>query len=295
MPLSYNTFVSLQAQCVQVCIFLLVRAGVLCYKGGEMSRDFYNPLLLLIVVILLACRFSHVGAAGTLEVWVLVLCSTGFVIDGSLAMARALTHRPGIMKVVWAVVFLIVGCCTWVMATTNQGTDSMALADYRTMYEQYRNGADVNARNENGDSLLLLAVECGKENVVRNLLNHADLTAEQLPEAAMRAIASHRTPELVILLEAGVSADAALGGTTLLCAAASHANASAVSALLEHGANPSLADESGVSPLSNAVISGHTGVVKLLRAAGANPAVADPDGRMPDSYSRTEKMDNALQ
>ena len=228
-----------------------------------MSRDFYNPLLLLLVVVLLSCRISHVGDAGSLEVWVMVICATGFVLDGALALARALTQRPSVMCVVWAMVFLLVGCSTWVMATANQGVETEDLDAYRTMYAQYREGADVNARNENGDTLLLLAVECGKENVVRTLLGNSDLTAEQLPQAAMRAIITNRVPELQMLLE--------------------------------HGANALLADETGVSPLSNAVISGNTRVVKLLREAGASPTAADPDGREPASYSRSEKMDAALQ
>lgn len=259
-----------------------------------MSRDFYNPLLLLVIVVLLACRISHVGNPGSLEVWVMVLCSTGFVLDGALSLARSMTQRPAIMHVVWAVVFLIVGCSTWVMATSNQGAPAEELEEYRVMYAQFRDGADINARNENGDTLLMLAVECGKENVVRSLLNNADLASEQLVEAAMRAVSSHRTPELGLLLDAGVSADAAVGGTTLLCAAASYGNVAAVSSLLEHGASPTLADESGVSPLSNAVSSGNSRVVKRLRDAGADPAVADPDGRLPGSYSRSEKMDEAL-
>ncbi len=260
-----------------------------------MSRDFYNPLLLLLVVVLLSCRISQVGDAGSLEVWVMVICATGFVLDGALALARALTQRPSVMCVVWAMVFLLVGCSTWVMATTNQGVETDDLEAYRTMYAQYRDGADVNARNENGDTLLMLAVECGKENVVRTLLGNTDLTAEQLPQAAMRAIIADRMPELQMLLDAGVAADSAAGGTTLLCAAASYGNHAAVDMLLEHGASATLADESGVSPLSNAVISGNTRVVKRLRAAGASPTAADPDGRVPASYSRSEKMDQALQ
>ena len=85
-----------------------------------------------------------------------------------------------------------------------------------------------------------------------------------------------------MLLDAGVAESA-------------YGNHAAVELLLEHGANALLADETGVSPLSNAVISGNTRVVKLLREAGASPTVADPDGREPASYSRSEKMDAALQ
>lgn len=260
-----------------------------------MSRDYYNPLLLLIVVILLACRISHVGSAGTLEMWVLVICATGVALDGALSLARSMTQRPAIMNVVWAVVFLLVGCSTWVMATSNQGTDDEALEDYRAMYALYRDGGDANACNENGDTLLLLAVQCGKENVVRELLNKGVVPAEQLQQAAMRAVSANRVPELKMLLAAGVPADSVCGGTTLLCFAASHGNYSAVDTLLEHGANPVLADAGGVSPLSNAVISGNKRMVARLREAGAHPAVADPNGRMPVSYARSEEMEQALQ
>lgn len=260
-----------------------------------MSRDIYNPLLLLVIVILLACRISHTGDAGTLEMWVLVLCSTGFVLDGALSLARSMTQRPALMQVVWAVVFLLIGCSTWVMATSDQGTAAEDLAEYRAMYAQFRDGADVNARNENGDTLLLLTVDCGKENLVRSLLKNESLDKAQLPEAAMRAVTARRIAELEMLLDAGVNPDSAVDGTTLLCLAASYGNVSAVSLLLERGASPTLADSTGVSPLSNAVTGDNTQVVECLRAAGACPDTADPDGRLPRSYSRSEKMDKALQ
>lgn len=259
-----------------------------------MTRDLYNPLLLLITVVLLACRMSHVGNPGTLEGWVLGLCVTGFALDAALAMARALTQRAALMHVVWAVVFLLVGCCTWVMATTDQGTDETELAEYRAMYARFKHDGDVNARNDQGDTLLLLAVECGKENVVRTLLQHESLMAEQLPEAALRAITTERTPELALVLDAGLSADAAPGGTPLLCVAAAHGNETALSLLLERGAQPSKADEEGVSALSHAVMSGNSRCVRRLRAAGLSADVPDADGRTPASYSRSEKMEEAL-
>ena len=259
-----------------------------------MTRDFYNPLLLLIIIILLACRISHVGDAGSIEVWVMGLCATGFALDGSLSMARAMTQRPAIMNVVWAVVFLLVGCCTWVMATSNQGAEEEELAEYRAMYANYKQDGNVNARNENDDTLLFLAVECGKENVVRTLLKHRELTADQVPEAALRASTAERTPELSILLDAGLAVDAAPAGVPLLCAAAAHGNTEAVTLLLSRGASPTVADDAGVSALSNAVSSGNVRIVRKLREAGASADTPDADGRTPSSYSRSEKMDEAL-
>lgn len=257
-------------------------------------KDFYNPLLLLVVVGLLSCRFMDIEGADTWTLWALVLCATGFVVDGALALARALTHRSGVMQVVWSVVFLIVGSCTWVLVSRANDAGAEELAEFRAAYAALQQGGDVNAHNDSGDSVLVLAVECGRENVVRELLQRGDVSAECKLAAAMRAVECNRELELRLLLENGVPVNAAIHGSTLLCAAAAEGQPRVLALLLEQGALPDMVDAAGTPPLVHAVLSGNTAVVKTLLAAGANPAACDAAGRSAASYSRSEKMDKAL-
>lgn len=257
-------------------------------------KDFYNPLLLLAVAVLLSCGFSSMAGADSYALWALVLCATGFIVDGVLALARTLTHRPGVMNVVWSVVFLIVGSCTWVMISQANEAGAEEVAEFRAAYAALQGGADVNALNEAGDSVLVLAVECGRENVVRELLQRADVSAENKLAAALRAVECNRELELSLLLDGGVEVNSSVHGSTLLCAAAAEGKHRVLNLLLERGAQPDLADESGTPPLIHGVLSGNTAVVKSLLAAGANPAAQDATGRSAASFSRSEKMDKAL-
>ena len=97
-----------------------------------------------------------------------------------------------------------------------------------------------------------------------------------------------------MLLENGVPVNAAIHGSTLLCAAAAEGQPRVLALLLEQGALPDMVDAAGTPPLVHAVLSGNTAVVKALLAAGANPAACDAAGRSAASYSLSEKMDKAL-
>lgn len=258
-------------------------------------KDFYNPLLMLVIVVLLACRISGAGDSGNMELWALVLCSTGFLVDGALAVARALSRRPAVMPMVWSVVYLITGCCVWVMITTAQEAKADELAEFRAMYAEFRNGSDINARNASGETLLALAVECGRENVVRELVARQDVSRETLHDAALRAVECERPLELELLLNAGVEVNAPIGGSTLLCTAAAAGKHAVLPLLLERGADPNQTDAEGTPALIHGVVSGHTGVVRTLRAAGADPALTDSHGRTAVSFARSQKMEEALQ
>lgn len=257
-------------------------------------KDFYNPLLLLAVAVLLACGFSSMEGADSYALWAMVLCATGFIVDGVLALARTLAHRSGVMCVVWSVVFLIIGSCTWVMVSRVNEAGAEDVAEFRTAYAALQGGADVNAVNESGDSVLVLAVECGRENVVRELLQRPELTVESKLAAALRAVECNRELELSLLIDGGVAVNSSVHGSTLLCAAAAEGKVRVLNLLLERGAQPDLADSAGTPPLVHGVLSGNTAVVKSLLAAGANPAAQDANGRSAASFSRSEKMDKAL-
>lgn len=259
-----------------------------------MSRDYYNPLLVVVVVVLLGLRLRTVGDAVTLEYWLLTLCFTGFVVDGTLALCRSLTQRPAMRALVWAFVFLMIGCSAWVYVTSDSELDRESLAAYREMRAAYKDGADVNATNAEGDTLLVLAVKCGKEDMVRELLASGKLEAHVKEQAAACAVEQGRVAELELLLRSGVTADAAPQGVPLLCLAALRAKERVVKLLLEQGANPAVADAKGDTPLHYAAIGNSPATIRLLRAAGADPAQKNSDGRTPLLDARTAETAKAL-
>ncbi len=113
----------------------------------------------------------------------------------------------------------------------------------------------LEARGPEGDTPLLAAVETGRRELARLLLEHgAD------PNAANRR---GRTP----LMEAALRGDLEL-----------------VAMLLEAGADPHRQDRWGETALFDAVRAGHLAVVRRLLEAGADPDVANTrPGREPDS------------
>ncbi|MDI1463669.1 ankyrin repeat domain-containing protein [Catellatospora sp. KI3] len=88
------------------------------------------------------------------------------------------------------------------------------------------------------------------------------------------------TAALTAHLNTGTPPDLANGrGDTLLMLAAYHGHPATVAALLAHGATPDLANDREQTPLAGAVFKGHTEVVQVLLAAGADPDAGNPSAR----------------
>ena len=257
-------------------------------------RDYVNPLVLLGVVALFACRVSGMGGAATLDTWLLTLCVTAFVADAAVGVARLLTHRRALMSVVWAVVFLILGCSVWVVRGDAVPDDAEA-AHYRELKAAYAQGGNPLSAAEDGDCLLTVAASVGSEALVQEILrSHGPVPAPVLAEAGRRAAENGRAAVLQLLLEHGLSADATAGSSTLLCAAAQNAAVSTTTLLLQKGAKPDMPDAEGTPPLIHAVQAESAPVVRLLLQAGANPAACDADGRDAASYSRSSEITDLL-
>lgn len=261
-------------------------------------KDIVNPLVLLSVVALVAC---HVGAdsdglADGFLIWALALCATAFIVDGILAIARAIAHRKVLMPVVWAFVFLVLGCCLFATAKGDASVSGEEMESFRVLNEARLAGGDVWARDDSGECLLTLAASLGKNRVVKELVQgkSGEVPAETLQEAALRAAENGRAEALRLLLDAGASLSAVYQGTTLLCAAAQNGRTKAVECLLERGAEPNLADEEGVTPLIHAVVAENAAVVRLLRQYGAVAAKKDAQGRDAASYARSEAVSELL-
>lgn len=262
-------------------------------SGGDM-KDFVNPLVLLIVVALLSFRVCGVGEPDALQMWLLVLCATAFIVDSALAVARGMTRRPALMSVVWSVVFLIVGCTGWLMGDADSSASEEDYQAYRSLYEAYRQGGNPYEANAEGDSLLAMAAYLGKKRVVEELLSRGNIPAGQMEVAACRAAEAGRVDVLELLLKGGVQSNSKAADTTLLCAAVQNGQRATVELLLQAGADANLADAEGTPPLVHAVLAESIPVVRLLLKAGADVSRTDAAGRDPLSYSRSPSMDSVL-
>ncbi len=116
-------------------------------------------------------------------------------------------------------------------------------------------GADVNAKENDGDTALHYAAGRGFQAVAEVLLaNHADVN---IPNT---------------------------GGSTPLFLAASSGQLEIIQMLLAAGANTNLKDGKGRSPL-NYAIGNAPEIFQALLDAGTNPNTEDPEGRTPLSYA----------
>ncbi len=109
-------------------------------------------------------------------------------------------------------------------------------------------GADPTITNRYGGVALIPACERGHVDVVRYLLDETDIDVDHVNHLGWTA-----------LLEAIILVD---GGET---------QQEIISLLLEHGADPDLADKDGVSPLAHARNRGFQQIARILIAEGGNP------------------------
>lgn len=118
-------------------------------------------------------------------------------------------------------------------------------------------GADVRARSKAGYSPLMFAAQQGDLETTRVLLQAgADLDG--------------RTPDgSSALLIASASLDASTTGQFMVVNQSGHEAVALL--LLEHGANPNVADRGGIMPLHAAVRNGRLELTYALLARGANP------------------------
>lgn len=130
-------------------------------------------------------------------------------------------------------------------------------------------GADVGAKNQAGETALQLAARNGHEGIVRHLLDH--LGEEINPQALLatakifKVATTGDEKAMQVLIEDG--ADITIRGQddeTALHVAAKEGHVALSRFLLENGANINALDRYEETPISKALDFGHTGVVRLL-------------------------------
>lgn len=252
-------------------------------------KDYVNPVLLVAVIVLMACRMvaESEEVAGMLDVSLLTICVTGVVVGGAMGLARALTHRASLRCVLWAGGFFVLGCFAWTLRQVNIGPGEERRV-YREAYETQRQ--NPLARDEEGETLFSRAAALGEEKLVREVLNQANPTDEEIAEAGLRAAESNKTGVLALLAGRGMSAKTVVQGTPLLHGAAQNAACDAMKWLLERGAEVNSRDAEGVTPLIHAVISGSASAVALLLEYGADPRLRDTSGHAPEEFAHSEEI-----
>lgn len=134
--------------------------------------------------------------------------------------------------------------------------------------------ADINARDESGETSLALAAGNKHVDVVEYLLEqHADVSAAAGAEgsaAIHRAAASGSTTTVQLLLKAGAAVGTPGSNGPPICYAAGEGHAGVVRCLLQHGADPNACTPDDVSALLMATVACSLETVEALLAGGAD-------------------------
>ncbi len=143
-------------------------------------------------------------------------------------------------------------------------------------------GFDVNLRDANDWTPLMIAAFNGSEKVAILLVNHrADINATDRYGYAPIHWAAYNGYQNVIslLLRKGVNANVASdAGLSPLLQASARGHVEAVAVLLKNGGDPNITTNDGVSPLIKAIANGHVGVIDFLLSAGASKEAVMKNG-----------------
>jgi ankyrin repeat protein len=140
-------------------------------------------------------------------------------------------------------------------------------ADTRMVHLLLQRGAEVQARSRSGDGVLMRAVH--DRDKVKLLLDRG-APVEDRPMVFAATLPGSR-PTLELLLRSGGKINAKAGGVTPLMTAAFCGDLESVRFLLEHGASAKARTAKGLTPLIEASLSGNEEVVQLLLDRGADP------------------------
>jgi ankyrin repeat protein len=210
------------------------------------------------------------------------------------------------MKYVSLTIFLLSICVT-LLAFAGPNEDLIAAAekgDIATVQALLAKGVDVNAKDKDGRTALMLASWKGQVEVVKELLaKSADANAKDNygGTALMFAAQEDHTETVQALLSKGADVNAAdkEGNTPLHYAAATgnlvitnwvgpylfeavtHGNKTTIDLLLANGANVNAKSKDGYTPLHRASVDGDKDVVELLLTHGANVNATTNDGMTP--------------
>ncbi len=147
-------------------------------------------------------------------------------------------------------------------------------ADLKSVQMMIAHGADINAKNAEGLTPLMLASQYGRKNCVQELLSrNADVNSRNQSgqTALFLALQQDRADVPPLLMEKNADVNlASSDGITPLMLAASKGHAALVKELINHGADVNATTPYGLTALREAAQHGHREVVQELLAAGAD-------------------------
>ncbi len=178
-------------------------------------------------------------------------------------------------------------CLTVTVHAQNTVDDLLPLIrnnDLAALKSRLTSGADVNAADSRGTTLLIHAAATGSPEAVKLLLDSGAgaKARNQLEETALMLGAGDiRKVRLLVEKGADVNAQSKLGRTPLMVASACDGCSAAVKFLLEKGADPKAKDKKSITALNAAADANDLESVKLLTAKGAEPDHHDDAGNTP--------------
>ena len=178
------------------------------------------------------------------------------------------------------------GAVEWVISKEealefSQGfwNDSGSLKSFDEIKSLLKKGADINAKNKDGETALMKMAKWGELELVKYLVeNGADVhQKDKYDETALMKVARWGELELVkCLVENGADVHQKDNwGETVLVKAARWGHIEVVKFLAEHGADLDAKDESGRTVLMEVAEKGHLEVVKYLAEKGADMNAKD--------------------
>ena len=165
-----------------------------------------------------------------------------------------------------------------VNAKTNNGATALFAAATKGYAEIVRilldRGADANARDQNGRTALHVGAEKGNTDIVQILLEKGaelSLMGADNKTALMESVEKNHIDTVRALLEAGAEVNAQNEmGVTALMVAARNGNPETIEALLDGGADVNAETEYGGNALRIATMENHVPATMLLLLAGAD-------------------------
>ncbi|MFC1634443.1 ankyrin repeat domain-containing protein [Planctomycetota bacterium] len=143
------------------------------------------------------------------------------------------------------------------------------------------NGADVNAKTTRGLTPLNLAIRSGDAECIKLFSNNSDVNV-----SFISAVRQGDKESIEKLFDLGVDIDYQdNSGLTALNHAVISGNVSVVQLLLEHGAGVDVGDNAKRMPLHYAVVGEHKEIIAMLLKHGASVNVKDNAGRTPIHYA----------